>query len=331
MFPLVDIEERSAENLTELRDILSGQDRPAYEMSSRRISLDPSGIFNAGGLEGPMTKLALMGLLKTLNINSDFGLIQCPNDLLPAVIKRFTDQYNAPIRIHTTDGVITGIMPADRQPIMHDMLIDQLGTERPIKNATLGPGQLRITAITTESKEILPKDTFSSGWELITSETGWQATEVSRWLLREICTNGAIGFDKVPVFKRTYNETKPALVAQQTLIHAIETIRPPELESAVRWASNASVNRDRESVVNYLGQRLEGASTKMALSNIDTSTSWYELLNTITALAQLHRLEMRRRYEAEGGVLLNWFSKQGRGKPPWRRVSCEDCQAFNVN
>lgn len=331
MFPLVDLEERSAENLTELRDILSDQDRQIYEISSNRVSLDPSGIFNAGGLEGPMTQSALAGLLKTLGINLDFGLIQCPDDLLPNVIKRFARDYKAELRIHTAEGVVTAIMPADRQPIMHDMLVDQLGAERHIERAVLGPDQLRITAITTGPQELLPKDTFSSGWELITGECGWQATEVSRWLLREICTNGAIGFDRVPAFKRTYSENKPALLSQQTLIHAIEAIRPPELESAVQWASDTSVNRDRESVVNYLGQRLEGVSTKMALSDISTNTSWYELLNTLTALAQVHRLEMRRRYEAEGGVLLNWFSQRGRGKPPWRRVSCDDCQVLNVN
>jgi hypothetical protein len=51
---------------------------------------------------------------------------------------------------------------------------------------------------------------------------------------------------------------------------------------------------------------------------------------SITSSARLHSLDMRRGYEVEGGMLLNWFLRQGRGRPPWRRMSCEECEAWNA-
>jgi hypothetical protein len=64
---------------------------------------------------------------------------------------------------------------------------------------------------------------------------------------------------------------------------------------------------------------------------ITAASSWYELLNAVTSLARTHQLDMRRRYEFEGGRLVKWFSCQGRVRPPWQKKTCQECVAWNSN
>lgn len=333
MFALVNTEEQSFNSLGELRDVIAGQDRRDYEMPVCSISLDQDGIVHAGRFEGPLIKPALYGLLNTLGIPADFALNHCPEDLLVAIVQRIARDLNTMLRIQSTNGVVTGIMPAERQPIRHDVLIDWLGVKRPVKEATLGAGCLRITAVSTESEELLPNDTFAFGWELKSSENGWQSTEVWRWVLREVCTNGMVGFERDPIFRRKCQSREPVFKSLEEIAHVVQEASVPAgfFESAIKWAVERHVGKEHKLVFNYLAQRLEGDATKLALGEITADTSWYELMNTVTSLAKLHRIEMRRRYEAEGGMLLNWFSRQGQGRPPWRKVSCEECEAWNIN
>jgi len=332
MFQLADVLEQSFEKLQDLRDLIAGQDRGIYEVPMSKVSLGEDGILRAGAFKGRLTKPALVGLLNTEGIPLAFVLYHCPADLLVTMVRRLAQEQQGSIVVQTTDGVATGIMPADRQPITHDMLVDRLGVDRPIKEATYSADCLRITATTRGSKELLPNDTFGFGWELITSENGWRPTEAWRWVVREVCSNGAVGFDKDPVFKRSYNSREPTLVSMQKLLDVLENdIRPPELKSTIKWAANKRIGRDREPVISYLARRLQGDPTKMEFDGMGISTTWYDLMNRVTSLARLYSLELRRRYEVEGGILLNWFLRQGRSRPPWRRMSCDECEVWNVS
>jgi len=332
MIPLIDIPEQSFDELQDVLDVIAGQDRKVYEAQTKEVSLNEDGILRAGGFKGPLLRSALHGLLKTFNIPVDFATNISPTDLLVAMVDRLAREQNIELLVHTIDGVATGVMPANRQPIQHDMLIDRLGVDRPIKEATLSEDCLRITAAPHGYKELLPNDTYGFGWELITSENGWRSTEVWRWIVREICTNGAVGFDKAPIFKRTCNSHQPVLISLQGLLYVLENaMQPPELETAVKWAADRRIGAEHELVVDYLSRKLQADATRTELNGIGVSTTWYDLMNTVTSLARLHTVEVRRRYEAEGGALLNWFSRQGRSRPPWRKLSCDECEAWNIN
>jgi hypothetical protein len=332
MIPLIDIPEQSFSKLEELRDTIASRDRSVHEVPISKISLSESGILHAGGFEGHLTEPALYGLLNTEGVPPEFAVKRCPVDLLVMIVGRIARELNISVLVQTVDGVATSIMPADRQPIRHDMLIDRLGVERPIKEATLGTDCLRITAVNEEARELLPNDKFAFGWELTTGENGWRSTEVWRWVVREICVNGAVGFNRTAIIKRPYNSREPVLVFLQKLVSVVDNaMQSPQLEPAIKWAADRRLNNEHRIVVNYLAQRLEGDTTKLALSETTADTTWYELLNKITSLARIHRLEMRRRYEVEGGMLLSWFLQQGRGQPPWRRMSCDECEFSNAS
>jgi hypothetical protein len=329
MLPLTDRPEQSFRSLEELRGTIVSQDREVYEARMDRVSLTETGTLRAGRFEGGLTRTALRGVLRTEGIPEDFAM-RCPPDLLGKMVERLAP--NKSVMVHTVGGVATAVVPSDHQIMQYEMLIDRLGVGRPIREAILGPDYLRVVAANGEPKELLPSDPFSFGWELMASEDGWRPTELWRWAVREICTNGAVGFDKSTVFRVACNSRRPILKSLEDLVCAIDRcLEPPQLKTAMRWAADRAMGSQYENAVAYLSRRLGGESARLELADVTADTLWYEVLNRITSLAQLHSVEMRRRYELEGGILLNWFSRQGRGRPPWRRVSCEECEVRSAH
>jgi hypothetical protein len=331
MLTLVEPEERRFTEMADLREALATQDRKSIEVPLSKLSFSKAGRLQAGQCEGRLAVAGLLGLLRTLAIPEGFARHVCPQDLLVTIVNRLAHGQDGLARVRLVDGVVMGVMPAKRQSIGHDMLIDWLGVTRPIEEATLAGEQLRILTVGTSARDLLPNDAFGFGWDLISGEDGWHATELWRLTIRQVCTNGAVGFDKTPAFRRAYNSNRPAMKSLADLRFAIDNLgEPPELEPAVRWAAEKHVGKEYEMVIAYLAQRLEGDTTRVALGEINADSSWYELVNRVTSLAKLHRIEMRRRYEVEGGMLLNWFARRGRTRPPWRRVLCEGCADWNA-
>lgn len=330
MLKLVEPREQKFTNLSDFRDALAAQDRRLAEVPSRKLSLSKTGLLQVDGFEGRLADSGLLGLLSTLGIPHEFARQVCPQDLLVTIVNRLGHGQGRPVLVRLVDGVVTGVMPATRQPLGHDMLLDWIGDARPIREATLAGAQLRILAIDGPTQTLLPNDDFDLGWELVCGEDGWHATELGRLVIRQVCSNGMVGFDEIPVFRRTYNSNQPAMKSLADLQSILDRrAELPQLGTAISWAADKALGREYKAVVSYLAQQLEGNTTRVALAEIGTDSSWYDLLNTVTSLAKFHRLEIRRRYELQGGMLLKWFSQRGQTRPPWRRVVCKGCEAWD--
>jgi hypothetical protein len=327
MFALADTEEKLFSDLADLKAHLAHRKKQNYTVPRSNLSLSEDGVLRCDRFEGQLTRSGFMGLLNTYDIPQKFGENICPPDLLSTIVKRLSDGDDEPVRIQLIDNVVAAVMSSDRLPIGHEVLVNCLEDIGPIKEAVLGQSYLRITSLTKEHKELMEGDPYSFGWEVINSEDGWRSTEAQRYVLRLVCTNGQIGFDKTASFRRL-PQTKEAIAESLEKLGNILTNMPEVqgLEKAVKWAARQRIGNEREAVVKYLSQRLAGDTTRLALEeSITAEASWYDLLNNITSSARLHQLNMRRRYEFEGGTLLNWFNSQGHRRAPWRRMSCETC------
>jgi len=331
MIPLIEVREQSFSKMEELRDAIAGQDRKVYDVPLRDVSLSEDGVLHAGGFAGPLTRAALCGLVSTEDAPPAFVVDHCPEDLLVTIVERLACERNISVLVQTVNGVATGVMPSDRHPIRYDVLMDRLGVDRPIEEATLSADCLRLTATMDQPRELLPNDSFSSGWELTTSENGWRSTRVVRRVVRLVCTNGLMGFDEAAVFERKYNSREPVLTSLQELAHALENaVQRAQLQPAVQWAADTLIGDEYTLVMSYLARRLGGEVTKLELGDVRADASWYELMNALTAAARLHSLELCRRYEIEGGMLMHWFLRRGRTRPPWRRATCDGCVNWNT-
>ena len=326
MIPVVDIEMRSFSDLDPLRDHLEGQDRRDFEVQGDDIVLTKDGVFQAKPFEGPLTRSALSGLLGSLQIPEDFALEVCRPELLTHMIKRLWKSTKPRVRIHTVDGIVTAVFPADRMPLRHAMLLRWLDIEGPIQDATLGPDYLRITALNKDTRELLPGDEFGFGWELRTSENGWLGTEARQYVMRLVCTNGMVGFDRTRSFRRPPTSRAPIYQSLEKLAGMLgQEMEPAGLDRAAKWAADHCVGDDVEPVIAYLTRMLEGEITAVALATVTGETSWYDLMNTVTALGRTRSLRRRRDHEVAGGMLLSWFLREGRGRAPWRKGTCQSC------
>jgi len=327
LFTLADTSEKSFSSLTELKNHLANRKKRSYMVPKSKLSLSEGGVLRSDRFEGQLAESGFKGLLNVYGIPQKFADDVCPPDLLSTIVERLSKGNDEPVRIQIIDNVVTAIMSSDRLPISHEVLVDWLENIGPIKEAVIGRSYLRITSFTEECKELLPGDAFGFGWELLNGEDGWRSTEAQRYVVRLICTNGLVGFDKTATFCRSPQTNEAIAESLEKLGNILTNMAEVEgLEKGVEWAAQQRIGNEREAVIKYLAQRLNGNATRLALEESTTSdTSWYDLLNNITSSARLHQLDMRRRYELEGGTLLNWFSSQGRRRAPWRRRFCETC------
>ena len=332
MIKLADVKEQSFRNLKDLRACLAGRKVRDYEVPIDRFSIDEGGVLCAGPVEGQMAQSALKGLLSIYHLPWQFATEECSSELLTHIIRQLGQDKRKLVRIQTVDDVVSAVMPANRQPMRHDTLVDWLGVKRPIHEATLHLSSLRITSVDRDSKEFLPGETFGYGWELLNNEDGWAPTESRQYIIRWACINGMIGLDKMSSLRRMPKSREPIFQSLERLGSVLDDVTEfKDLGNAVKWAGEKQLGPEHDAVVSYLAGRLEGKATMIALDKITVASSWYDLLNMVTSLAKTHHLDMRRRYEFEGGMLVKWFSRQGRVRPPWQKKSCQECVAWNSN
>jgi hypothetical protein len=329
MFKVADIEQKTFTGLEELREHLALRERRRHEMPLKDITLDESGVLRGRGAEGELTGPAATGLLRALQIPEHFARGVCPSDLLIDVVRRLAGCSEIPVWIQSMDGLVTAVYPSTRTPVSHDDLIDWIGPGQPIKEAILAGDSLRIIGLQERTSEVLPGDIFGTTWEVMNSEGGWRSLEARRYLIRKICSNGMVGFDKTATFVREPTSKEPVTKSLEQLTQltgAVPEIRG--LEQGIEWAQGRQIGADWKPVARYLAGRLEGKVTELLLESVTEKDSLYDLLNRVTALARNREFTMRRRYEQEGGMLLQWFLARGRGRPAWRSVPCEACTAF---
>jgi hypothetical protein len=199
------------------------------------------------------------------------------------------------------------------------------GSKRRFQQAVLDGEVLRIIYGPQDYKDILPGDAFGYGVEIFNDESSRLPLEASMWLVRKICTNGALGFDKAARITRSAGSQVPALKVLQAISNALDTVHElPGLLDGIKWANENLIGREWPQARDYLARRLDGDEARLAL-NMSEEDSWYQLLNSVTATAQTKPLALRRRYEREGARFIQWFLKRGRDRPHWRKMICEQC------
>jgi len=326
MITLARTDEHTFTSIESLREFLATRSCRDWDVRRRQISLNENGVLRADQFEGPLSEPALRGLLRVLDIPEAFGTEICPPDLLARNVNRLAEGKDDPVRVRVVDGIVTSVMAANRLPITHDLLLRSIDLKQPIQEATISGTSLRITAANGESEEVLPGDNFVSGWDLVNGEDGWLPTEARVFILRVLCTNGMVQVDQTSLFFRNPSSKEPIFKALDALKSVLAAQRQPlVLTSAIRWAAQRQLSGDRDAALAFLARRLGGAAILPALNDLTAESSFYDLLNRVTSLARTHRLEARRHYEAEGGVLLGWFSGQGRRRAPWHRSMCQHC------
>lgn len=326
MIPLANTDEKIFSSLKEVKAHLVTRNFEAYEIPLGDIQISDKGELQILDSIRLLTKSAFFGLISILGISWSYAAKVCPTDLLVYSIQRLMQHKHLQrVRIQIVDGVVTAIMSPARLPMPHQTLITWLGADRPIQEAILSDGILRVTLI-QKTMDVAPNHSLGFGWEILNDERGWWPTQLWRYALEQGRGNGFLGFEDCPVFTRLAIFTESICDALQKLTGIVEdTVEIQGLDTAVQRALEQRIGSAREQLVDRLVDRLEGRATRLLLRNITPKSSCFDLVSRVSSAARNHRLPMRRRYELEGGLLLLSLYKTDQTSLPLPQATCQSC------
>jgi hypothetical protein len=232
--------------------------------------------------------------LRTLNIDTVTGIL---NDYLLSV-------RSGDVTLVVEDGEALTVT-SGRFNRMEDLTIlhrcKDLGVERISRNDFF----TRFYTETLDKKEIVKGDDCGFGLNILNSETGFRALSVSHYILRYVCTNGAV----VRIGGGTQTKVHygwPDGELEAWLAERIEAARSGR--AAVAGQLRSANQTDWPALPRMTARRLRGilgpGTSRPFLEELDGSGSLYEGFNRMTEQAKSLPLERRFELESLAGQLI---------------------------
>lgn len=162
--------------------------------------------------------------------------------------------------------------------------------------------------ITTEEKfrfDAVPGDNCGIGINIINSETGFRMLSISHYVLRYVCSNGAIiridksGGEKVHYGHRE-NELQLFLREQVVLALANQKKVAESISDLTNKPASAFVESVNKRIESYLGKN----NGRNFLSDLNANSTLYDLFNLVTDKAKNYDLSRRILLESLAGDLI---------------------------
>lgn len=162
--------------------------------------------------------------------------------------------------------------------------------------------------ITTEEKfrfDAVPGDNCGIGINIINSETGFRTLSISHYVLRYVCSNGAIiridksGGEKVHYGHRE-NELQLFLREQVALALANQKKVAQSISGLTNKNASSFIESVNKRIESYLGKN----EARNFLSDLNSNSSLYDLFNLVTDKAKNYDLSRRILLEGLAGDLI---------------------------
>ncbi|MCZ7611715.1 MAG: hypothetical protein M5U17_16350 [Ignavibacterium sp.] len=162
--------------------------------------------------------------------------------------------------------------------------------------------------ITTEEKfrfDAVPGDNCGIGINIINSETGFRTLSISHYVLRYVCSNGAIirinksGGEKVHYGHRE-NELQFFLREQVALALANQKKVAQSISGLTNKNASSFIESVNKRIESYLGKN----EARNFLSDLNSNSSLYDLFNLVTDKAKNYDLSRRILLEGLAGDLI---------------------------
>jgi len=150
-----------------------------------------------------------------------------------------------------------------------------------------------------------PGDICSFSYNVVNSETGFRALSISHYILRYICSNGAVVPIKGMKKKIHYGQPQGELFSLlDRYLTAGEAVRMKVIE-ALAASVSSRLNGEREGVVRALDAVLGRGTGRSLLRQLGSDATRYALFNGITDMAKGYPIGIRLQLEMIAGGLLN--------------------------
>jgi hypothetical protein len=176
-----------------------------------------------------------------------------------------------------------------------------LGIERISRNDYF----MRLYSSMRCEEEPEPGDICSFSYNVVNSETGFRALSVGHYILRYICSNGAV----VPIkgmHKRIHYGFRQGELFGLLDRHlaAGEAVRQKVVE-ALKASVSKQLNGERERVVKGVDALLGSGRGRALVQRLPGTASRYDLFNELTSMAKRYPIGIRLQLEVIAGGLLN--------------------------
>ena len=163
---------------------------------------------------------------------------------------------------------------------------------------------LRIYGAIDAETEVRPGDMCGFGFNILNSETGFRALSAYHYILRYICSNGAIvrlGGQKGMIHYRHPQEYLQRFLEEQ--LRPLEKARA-QVASSVRQSADAAMPPDKDPVYARLQALIGRRTFQGLLSTLPETPSLFSLVNLVTAHARGLDPGQRLQLESLAGELL---------------------------
>ena len=164
---------------------------------------------------------------------------------------------------------------------------------------------MRLYSRTRSVAEPAKGDICSFSYNVVNSETGFRALSLSHYILRYICSNGAVVPIKGMRRKVHYGYSQGELfgILDRYLVagEAVQKKVITALESSV----SEPVNGEREKVIRSVDSLLGRGMGRALVSRLQAGASRYDLFNEITSMAKGYPIGIRLQLEMIAGGMLN--------------------------
>ncbi|MGA9115144.1 MAG: hypothetical protein WB626_00025 [Bacteroidota bacterium] len=164
---------------------------------------------------------------------------------------------------------------------------------------------LRVSLRSALLREVAPGDCCGFGVNVFNSETGFSALRVAHFILRLVCTNGAVVEIRAGGGKRVHLGGGPGGLAVWLALrlNLARGEREKLVEALLAARASSGVEKARE-LRPTLRTLLGSARASRLLSALDGTASVYDLFNALTSEARAHGGALRLRLETLAGGLL---------------------------
>jgi len=295
------------------------------------LSLNEFGSISCGGDEYQITDWAFESLCSLLKIPKEFART-IPTELLLQNFERLKVEKNKKVNMFISRNTVINLIEAPYFPTKNKDLLIRLNNVA--GELSLGVNEIRtsdrgmVLSFLKEglSLEPMPGDITRFGINIQNSETGYRGAKANFYLLRLVCTNGAVASNNWGSVKLDYDAR---ISRERSLSNFIEGIKKLGVDfKKFNDFYNGLINRelkayefiniwrrlsrvvgneeaDRISMVSQDVRNHLNKEVREGNRLLPTGVALYNLYNAVTEAARRHQFIQRQNLEVLGGALID--------------------------
>jgi len=278
-------------------------------VSASDIHLTSPGFVAFGsGDERPITKSAYVQLLHFVSLNwEDVQQGDLP-DVMSQVQTRLQDRPGQ-LLLRTKSRTVQAILSPTYTPVTNLDILQAAKESLAMSKATVTVfrGYLRLTGVTDRvTFQPAVGDILSGGWEITNNEFGKGVLSMNQFLLRLVCTNGAVVHDGEAEHRYVHRGwQREGLVQHLSTIGEATISRMGGMDERLRRMTETRLGTHRHVDLGRASARALGkAGVETFNETLTPDSSVYDAYNHLTFVSQKKKLGPRRELEIIAGGLL---------------------------